>query len=461
VAPQADRESEISHTQEQGVSNDLEEHETRANSEDLSKNIALLARNEVDTEEASAAPSTHSLVTPPLAHDSLSFSKPVSVTDTATSTASLPSTPYPSFFGDAEDDDDTCLSVLSSPLTAVSSLPELEEIKAGPSASVFLSRNRSRSASSLTALSASSSRLSSPDWEHVPNFLDGSNHTAKSIRSEFEDAIKQKKASGRGRPRMKVAAAKAKAEKENKGLDGNFSSTCRKGKEREMSHFSEASSGDLFLDMEIELEDEVERCLKEKPRRVGQRVASKKRRKIEDDDEPSALQRASSPLDERAGRKSTASRDLASEKKDGDDGHGCTSKPKKRRKKQLYVDMVKPAALTPSDYSNPELRGLIIQTMALSRASSMPASSLFREILREQPQMARERTREGWIEEFERVLSGNGREVFGRVEREGLVRSLLLVLSLCGEIAGLFLADPLIGRSGQAPRSVIFLYPRK
>lgn len=67
-----------------------------------------------------------------------------------------------------------------------------------------------------------------------------------------------------------------------------------------------------------------------------------------------------------------------------------------------------------------ELSGLLVQAMALSRASSMPASSLFREVVRENPHMSDRRSKEAWLAMIRSVLQCHA--YFGRIEREGLVR---------------------------------------
>lgn len=62
----------------------------------------------------------------------------------------------------------------------------------------------------------------------------------------------------------------------------------------------------------------------------------------------------------------------------------------------------------------------------MSRTSAMPASSLLREILRENPHLKDQRSKENWIVLLESVLSGH--HVFGRIDREGLVRFFSLSL---------------------------------
>ncbi|KAL5528386.1 hypothetical protein ACEPAF_7522 [Sanghuangporus sanghuang] len=64
-----------------------------------------------------------------------------------------------------------------------------------------------------------------------------------------------------------------------------------------------------------------------------------------------------------------------------------------------------------------EMCGCLIQTMALSRASSMPASSLVREVLRENPHLANQRSKSDWFGVASVVLESN--DVFGRIDRVG------------------------------------------
>jgi len=71
----------------------------------------------------------------------------------------------------------------------------------------------------------------------------------------------------------------------------------------------------------------------------------------------------------------------------------------------------------PPSVDKSEIRGLLIQTMGLARASSMPVSSLVRDILREQPRLASERSKAEWMGVVDEVLETN--DVFGRVNRVG------------------------------------------
>ncbi|KAL5523823.1 hypothetical protein ACEPAG_7996 [Sanghuangporus baumii] len=69
------------------------------------------------------------------------------------------------------------------------------------------------------------------------------------------------------------------------------------------------------------------------------------------------------------------------------------------------------------DDATTEMCGCLIQTMALSRASSMPASSLVREVLRENPHLANQRSKSDWLDVASVVLESN--DVFGRIDRMG------------------------------------------
>ena len=65
-----------------------------------------------------------------------------------------------------------------------------------------------------------------------------------------------------------------------------------------------------------------------------------------------------------------------------------------------------------------ELCGLLIQCMALARASSMPATSLCRDLLRSNPHLAANRSRDALLDLINAVLHAH--KVFGRIDREGL-----------------------------------------
>jgi hypothetical protein len=72
--------------------------------------------------------------------------------------------------------------------------------------------------------------------------------------------------------------------------------------------------------------------------------------------------------------------------------------------------------------------GLLIETMALSRASSLPVSALYKLVMQSQPALKAQRTERAWLRVFDRVLhageaAGGGSGVFGKVESSGKDRA--------------------------------------
>ncbi|KAF8893587.1 hypothetical protein BD779DRAFT_1060122 [Infundibulicybe gibba] len=68
-----------------------------------------------------------------------------------------------------------------------------------------------------------------------------------------------------------------------------------------------------------------------------------------------------------------------------------------------------------------EMCGMLIESMATSRASSLPISTLYRIVMQSRPSLKAERTEKEWFDVFERVLSSGqssrgGSGVFGKVE---------------------------------------------
>ena len=65
-----------------------------------------------------------------------------------------------------------------------------------------------------------------------------------------------------------------------------------------------------------------------------------------------------------------------------------------------------------------ELQGMIIESFAVSRASSLPPSVLYRSITDNRPSLKNERSQEEWMETIEAALldgqSNSG--VFGKIE---------------------------------------------
>ena len=74
---------------------------------------------------------------------------------------------------------------------------------------------------------------------------------------------------------------------------------------------------------------------------------------------------------------------------------------------------------------NAEICGMLIETMALSRASSLPLSSLYKMVMQTQPSLISQRSEEEWLMVFARVLqegeARHGSGVFGKVESSGKV----------------------------------------
>jgi len=72
---------------------------------------------------------------------------------------------------------------------------------------------------------------------------------------------------------------------------------------------------------------------------------------------------------------------------------------------------------------NAEICGMLIETMALSRASSLPLSSLYKMVMQTQPSLRSQRSEQEWLIVFARVLqegeAGHGSGVFGKVESSG------------------------------------------
>ena len=78
---------------------------------------------------------------------------------------------------------------------------------------------------------------------------------------------------------------------------------------------------------------------------------------------------------------------------------------------------------------NAEICGMLIETMALSRASSLPLSSLYKMVMQTQPSLRSQRSESEWMVVFTRVLqegeAGRGSGVFGKVESSGKVCFLI------------------------------------
>ncbi|KAK2460191.1 hypothetical protein APHAL10511_007782 [Amanita phalloides] len=75
------------------------------------------------------------------------------------------------------------------------------------------------------------------------------------------------------------------------------------------------------------------------------------------------------------------------------------------------------------DSEDEEIRGMLIESMALSRASSHPVSVLCKSVMQARPAMKAERGEKEWMSVFLRVLeggvAGRGSGLFGKVESSG------------------------------------------
>jgi hypothetical protein len=86
-------------------------------------------------------------------------------------------------------------------------------------------------------------------------------------------------------------------------------------------------------------------------------------------------------------------------------------------------------ATLPSPELDPELCGMLIECMATSRASSLPMSTLYRTVMQSYPSLKSRGTEHECLEIMERVLeggtvAGGGSGVFGKVQRNGKVRTM-------------------------------------
>jgi hypothetical protein len=77
----------------------------------------------------------------------------------------------------------------------------------------------------------------------------------------------------------------------------------------------------------------------------------------------------------------------------------------------------------PQDALDDEILGMLIECMAVSRASSLPASSLYKSVMQSRPGLKAQKSDKDWIAVFLRVLeggvAGRGSGIFGKVESSG------------------------------------------
>ncbi|KAF9462359.1 hypothetical protein BDZ94DRAFT_738869 [Collybia nuda] len=96
-------------------------------------------------------------------------------------------------------------------------------------------------------------------------------------------------------------------------------------------------------------------------------------------------------------------------------------------KRPLPVPIVSPSKSKPKNPEtaalDAEICGLLIESMATSRASCLPASFLYKSVMQCRPSLKAQRSEKEWMEVFERVLrdgeASHGSGVFGKVESSG------------------------------------------
>lgn len=104
-------------------------------------------------------------------------------------------------------------------------------------------------------------------------------------------------------------------------------------------------------------------------------------------------------------------------------------------KNDRHAPVSSPSTQDPATVAlNAEICGMLIETMALSRASSLPLSSLYKMVMQTQPSLRSQRSEQEWLIVFARVLqegeAGHGSGVFGKVESSGKVCFLIYILDL-------------------------------
>lgn len=132
-----------------------------------------------------------------------------------------------------------------------------------------------------------------------------------------------------------------------------------------------------------------------------------------------------------------AKRKLRDGKKRKEDHPGPESSRKKRRieggrkrahSKEVAKKAEDPASSStktdgPQDDLDGEILGMLIESMALSRASSLPVSSLFKSVMQSRPAFKAQKSDKDWIAVFLRVLEGGvvgrGSGVFSKIESSG------------------------------------------
>jgi len=188
-----------------------------------------------------------------------------------------------------------------------------------------------------------------------------------------------------------------------------------------------------------------------KEKKQGSLEPVKKKRKVDEDEQegdvmPSRGQKSKKTEVENVDSNSTHAgpKKKRNSKKGDGDVHASTAKrtdnnrrlPKTKRSSSTIYSSEDEEDANSSKTSDPPLDpetaalhaqicGLLIETMAMSRASSLPVSSLFKLVMQDQPSLKTQRSEREWVEIFDRVLHagelGRGSGVFGKVESSGKV----------------------------------------
>ena len=102
-----------------------------------------------------------------------------------------------------------------------------------------------------------------------------------------------------------------------------------------------------------------------------------------------------------------------------------TSRPSSQSKPKSSSTVHAESRSAADDLETREIVGMLIETMATSRASSLAVSSLYKSVMQSRPSLKTQRSEKEWMAVFKRVLnifSGGGMGgVFGKVESSGKV----------------------------------------
>ena len=105
-----------------------------------------------------------------------------------------------------------------------------------------------------------------------------------------------------------------------------------------------------------------------------------------------------------------------------------TSRPSSQSKPKSSSTVHAESRSAADDPETREIVGMLIETMATSRASSLAVSSLYKSVMQSRPSLKTQRSEKEWMAVFKRVLnifSGGGMGgVFGKVESSGKVRRI-------------------------------------